>query len=190
MRPRPVDLLKAAHFCLTSDEVAFIVDRLAAVQPRNLLTFLAREGSGHRDPRIVQALRLSIGVQNWFWRIFGATSRGLILHIGTHFRRLPMWSVERRGILPKGLKTVRVELAGNRVLVHACARSAEAACPRCGQLSRRVHSCYRRHLADTLAHGREVRIVLTVRHFRGFVQLTGLTPKSQQIFDGGSTQFQ
>ena len=77
-----------------------------------------------------------------------------------------MRSVERRGILPKGLKTVRVELAGNRVLVHACARSAAAACPRCGQLSRRIHSCYRRHLADLPAHGREVRIVLTVRRFR------------------------
>ena len=92
----------------------------------------ARNGAGVAGGHAVLPGRVSIGFQYWFWRIFGATGRGLILHIGTHFRRLPMRSVERRGILPKGLKTVRVELAGNRVLVHACARSAAAACPRCG----------------------------------------------------------
>ena len=44
--------------------------------------------------------------------------------------------------------------------------SIAAACPQCGRPSRQVHSRYRRRLADLPAHGREVRILLTVRRFR------------------------
>lgn len=42
----PKDILDAAHFRLTLDEAQFIIDRLVAQQPRSLLTFLARTGSG------------------------------------------------------------------------------------------------------------------------------------------------
>ena len=73
---------------------------------------------------------------------------------------------ERRGLLPKGLSVEQVELTGDRVLVHAFARSAAAACPRGGRLSRQVHSRYRRGLTDLPAHGREVMISLAVRRFR------------------------
>ena len=73
---------------------------------------------------------------------------------------------ERRGLLPKGLSVEQVELTRDRVLVHAFARSAAAACPRCGRLSRQVHSRYRRGLTDLPAHGREVMISPAVRRFR------------------------
>ena len=73
---------------------------------------------------------------------------------------------ERRGLLPKGLSLGQVELTGDRVLVHAFARSTAAACPQCGRLSRQVHSRYRRGLTDLPAHGREVKILLAVRRFR------------------------
>ena len=73
---------------------------------------------------------------------------------------------ERRGLLPKGLSVEQVELTGDRVLVHAFARSTAAACPRCGRLSRQVHSRYRRGLTDLPAHGRVVKISLAVRRFR------------------------
>ena len=73
---------------------------------------------------------------------------------------------ERRGLLPKGLSVEQVEVTGERVLVHAFARSTAAACPQCGRLSRQVHSRYRRGLTDLPAHGREVKISLAVRRFR------------------------
>ena len=73
---------------------------------------------------------------------------------------------ERRGLLPKGLSLEQVELTGDRVLVHAFARSTAAACPQCGRLSRQVHSRYRRGLTDLPAHGREVKVLLAVRRFR------------------------
>ena len=80
---------------------------------------------------------------------------------------LPMASDwERRGLLPKGLSVEQVEVTGERVLVHAFARSTAAACPQCGRLSRQVHSRYRRGLTDLPAHGREVKISLAVRRFR------------------------
>ena len=74
--------------------------------------------------------------------------------------------LRRRGLLPKGLSVERVELTGDRVLVHAFAKGTAAACPRCGRLSRQVHSRYRRGLTDLPAHGREVKISLAVRRFR------------------------
>jgi transposase len=50
-----------------------------------------------------------------------------------------------------------------RLLVRAAA--AQAACPRCGQLSGRVHSGYARRLRDVPAGGRDVVIGLAVRRF-------------------------
>ena len=74
--------------------------------------------------------------------------------------------VERRGLLPNGLKTEQVELTAGGVLVVARSGSIAAACPQCGLPSRQVHSRYRRRLVDLPAHAREVRISLTVRRFR------------------------
>ena len=74
---------------------------------------------------------------------------------------------ERRGLLPKGLSVEQVELTGDRVLVHAFARNTAAACPQCGRLSQQAHSRYQRELTDLPAHGREVKVLLAVRRFRG-----------------------
>ena len=49
------------------------------------------------------------------------------------------------------------------VLARTCA--GEAACTGCGVVSRRVHSSYRRQLADTASGGREVLIDLQARRF-------------------------
>ena len=46
---QPRDLLGTVRFRLTSDEAAFIIERLVSAQPRSLLTFLARSGSGSAD---------------------------------------------------------------------------------------------------------------------------------------------
>ena len=69
-------------------------------------------------------------------------------------------------LLPAGLiiETVRIDEGG----VAAAARSRDigSACTGCGKVSRRVHSRYVRSLSDLPAHGRRVRIALTVRRFR------------------------
>jgi len=49
--------------------------------------------------------------------------------------------------------------------LQARARASAAGCPRCGQLATRVHSRYRRYLADAPISGRPVAIVLQVRRF-------------------------
>lgn len=71
--------------------------------------------------------------------------------------------MDRRAFLPGGLK---VELVDDRVLIHARPPGGAAACPRCGEISRRVQSHYERRLADLPAHGRQVRLVLSTRRFR------------------------
>ena len=54
--------------------------------------------------------------------------------------------------------------AGSRRVARS--REIGSICPDCGEPSRRVHSRYERCLSDLPAHGRRVRIKLTVRRFR------------------------
>lgn len=69
-------------------------------------------------------------------------------------------------LLPAGLSIDQIEVGGTEILAVARSRSPASSCPLCGRLSRRVHSRYRRCLADLPAHGRRVRISLEVRRFR------------------------
>jgi transposase len=57
------------------------------------------------------------------------------------------------------------EVSGGRVRIWARACAEGAACPRCGQFSKRVHSGYERRLADEPVGGRPVTIRLAVRRF-------------------------
>jgi transposase len=50
-------------------------------------------------------------------------------------------------------------------MIWARARADQAACPRCGRSSARVHSRYQRRLADAAIGGRKVVIRLAVRRF-------------------------
>jgi transposase len=70
-------------------------------------------------------------------------------------------------LLPHLAGTVveRAEVAGRRLYVWARARAEQASCPACGRFSVRVHSRYRRRLADAAIGGRPVVIRLTVRRF-------------------------
>jgi transposase len=97
------------------------------------------------------------------------------------------------GILLPHLAGVIVEevaLAPGLLLVMARSRASEAACPKCGTVSGRVHNRYSRRLADAAIGGRQVAIVLAVRRFfcpapgcgrRTFAeQVDGLTVRSSQ----------
>jgi transposase len=64
-----------------------------------------------------------------------------------------------------GLHVGRVEDLGDAVLITARSRAVDAACHRCGLLSARVHSRYRRRVHDLAAGGRAVMIDLEVRRF-------------------------
>lgn len=66
---------------------------------------------------------------------------------------------------PRELRLEQVEFEAGQVLVKAAARRRAAACPICGQWSRRVHSRYHRTLADLPWHGLQVRLQLSVRKF-------------------------
>lgn len=76
------------------------------------------------------------------------------------------FAMDRRAFLPGGLKAERIDFAEGVVLVHARAITEAAECPRCGEMSRHVHSRYQRRLADLPAHGRGVRLILCARRFR------------------------
>jgi len=76
-------------------------------------------------------------------------------------------SVDLGVLLPHlaGVIVEAVTAAAGLLLVTARARVPEAACPKCGTVSRRVHSRYARTLADAAVGGRPVAIVLAVRRF-------------------------
>lgn len=74
--------------------------------------------------------------------------------------------MDRRAFLPRGLKAERVELVDDRVLIHTRTVGGAATCPRCGEISGRVHSRYQRCLADLPDHGQQVRLILSARLVR------------------------
>ena len=57
------------------------------------------------------------------------------------------------------------EISSDIVRLRARARAGDAACPRCGCCSGKVHSTYQRRLADDAIGGRRVRIWLRIRRF-------------------------
>jgi transposase len=57
------------------------------------------------------------------------------------------------------------EVLAGRLLIRARVRAEDGVCPGCGHRSARVHSCYRRRLADLPVSGLAVQIVLMVRRF-------------------------
>ncbi|HZM66874.1 MAG TPA: ISL3 family transposase, partial [Nakamurella sp.] len=59
----------------------------------------------------------------------------------------------------------RIDQAGGVVVIDAHPRARGSRCHRCGRVSTRVHSRYRRHLADLPVSGRPVVVWLTVRRF-------------------------
>lgn len=75
-------------------------------------------------------------------------------------------SHRRYPLTPAGLVVEHIEIGPERMVAHARLPSRTSPCPSCGTVSARVHSRYRRSLADLLAHGRAVAIELVVRRFR------------------------
>ena len=72
----------------------------------------------------------------------------------------------RPSLTPTGLVVGRLEIGPDKIVAVARSPSRTSCCPSCGHASARVHSRYRRCLADLPAHGRAVEIKLIVRRFR------------------------
>ena len=68
-------------------------------------------------------------------------------------------------LIPSGLVADHCALEGEDIKVQAHCRSSDAACPDCGVLSSRVHSCYERTMRDLRAQGRRVLIRVRIRRF-------------------------
>ncbi|WP_434082941.1 transposase family protein [Acidisoma cladoniae] len=67
--------------------------------------------------------------------------------------------------IPRSLKVIRVVSTLHRVLIEVVPRSASAECSVCRNLSRRVHSTYRRLLHDLPWLGRPVTLRVAARRF-------------------------
>lgn len=65
-----------------------------------------------------------------------------------------------------GFLVTEVIATTQQLMVHATALATQAACPRCQEISSRVHSYYTRSPADLPSSGRRVQLVLHVRRFR------------------------
>jgi len=68
-------------------------------------------------------------------------------------------------LVPRGFVVVHATSDDAGTLITARAMSRTSACPGCGGNARRVHSRYRRCLADPPMAGRSVRLVVVVRRF-------------------------
>ena len=74
--------------------------------------------------------------------------------------------MRERGLALSGLVVEGVVADADVLRIAARGACGTACCPCCGRSSRRVHSRYRRRLADLPAHGRRVEVVIFARRFR------------------------
>ncbi|NTA62205.1 transposase family protein [Agrobacterium tumefaciens] len=68
-------------------------------------------------------------------------------------------------LIPAGLNVESMHDATDAIVVTASAGSTDSICPRCGTVSRRVHSRYPRVIGDLPRTGRRIALHLSVRRF-------------------------
>lgn len=78
-------------------------------------------------------------------------------------------------LLPEGVRATEYSVDGAMVPIGAKMIRTGASCPDCGYQSAHRHGHYVRSLADLPAHGRAVRVRLSVRRFRS---MTTRCPKT------------
>ncbi len=69
-------------------------------------------------------------------------------------------------LVPRGFVVERFDIIADRVTAIVRSAQAQARCPCCGAVSRRVQSRYRRRASDLPIAGRRVELTVTVRRFR------------------------
>ncbi len=79
--------------------------------------------------------------------------------------------------VPDGFTLERISCSPGKITLMVRSQAAASACPDCQAMSRRVHSRYRRRVADLPLSGQSVELILAVRRFRCPAVLCG-----RQIF--------
>jgi transposase len=87
-------------------------------------------------------------------------------------------------LVPSGFAVDGVVNAGTSMVITVQAVSRASACPGCGGRSERVHSRYRRGLADLPISGRSVRLVVVARRFHCDTVLCGRRIFTERFDDG------
>jgi transposase len=75
-------------------------------------------------------------------------------------------SLQPSAFVPPGFQVKNASTDGALTVITACPVNKASRCPECGAITTRVHSHYRRRLADLPLAGRQVQLVVVVRRFR------------------------
>ena len=125
----------------------------------------------------------------WFWPTFRESWAAAVVG-GTRVGRV-WWS---RGVAGEGCCRVmlphlsmvvidRIDQVDGRVVISARYRARASRCRRCGRVSTRVHSRYRRHLADLPVSRRPVEVMVTVRRFFCGTASAAVRARSRHLAD-------
>jgi transposase len=87
-------------------------------------------------------------------------------------------------MIPPGFAVAGSSIAedGTTIIIHSTSPSSH--CPSCGKVSGRVHSHYRRRIADLPLAGRSVKLIATVRRFRCEAVRCGQSIFAERFADG------
>lgn len=75
-------------------------------------------------------------------------------------------ALHRSSLVPRGFVVESAYYEGDKAIVVVRASGSVGLCPSCGTVSRRVHSRYRRRVADLPLSGRIVQLLVIARRFR------------------------
>src|SRR3546814_14890626 len=86
-------------------------------------------------------------------------------------------------LVPPGLAVGSASSADGATSITIHSTSLLSDCPACGAASRRVHSRYRRRIADLPSAGRSVKLTATVRRFRCDAVMCGRSNFTETLAD-------
>jgi len=87
-------------------------------------------------------------------------------------------------MVPAGFAVVSASTSESRTIIEVRSTTPASQCPGCGNVSRRVHSRYRRQVSDLPLAGRSVRLVAHVRRFRCDAVRCGQSVFAERFADG------
>ena len=93
-------------------------------------------------------------------------------------------ALQRSNLVPSGFVVERTYFEGDKAIIAVRASGSVGLCPSCGTVSRRVHSRYRRRVADLPLSGRIVQLLVIARRFRCDAVLCGRQIFTERFAEG------
>src|ERR1700727_456914 len=93
-------------------------------------------------------------------------------------------ALQRSSLVPRGFVVESAYDEGDKAIIAVRASGSVGLCPLCGTVSRRVHSRYRRHVADLPLSGRIVQLLVIARRFRCDAVLCGRQIFTERFAEG------